>query len=486
MSHNIGNQGAIAHVIAAHDCDSADDIVHEVSHTLGMFHEQARVDRDDYIIVHEDRISDTREINYTIYTNRGFTNSKDYGPFDFESNMIYSSWHSEDCPEPANWPTVPGQPCMEKLVYDSPEDRCWHSTGDLSATDLYAMARRYTASWFRLAREGYGTTPQYLLRLFGDFDRTQSMAPAVLAVGKFCDDPASSNINNDDVLVYNPTAHNWYVQCDGGDAVTLHNTDAYPFPSVGLANVYNAAGEDEPFTDILINDSGTNRWKVSSGGSGGWTWWNNYVTDDIATVGFGVFCSSSEAEGVQDAVRLDPDFSHWDVSCLASEDWHDLTGAVWTFSPTTVDIADVNGDGYSDVLKVYDTTSMELAFGGPSGSSYTPYTFYPVDHTIWDAGFSMDDIYMADYDGDAKADFAYLYRHATGDWEIRVHSDAIFSTSPNDSVVFQELEIYDLGEYQTLADLDDDEISMIVGDFVNVGTTANRADIVLRIEEDIQ
>jgi hypothetical protein len=39
-------------------------IQHEIIHALGFHHEQVRPDRDDFVIVHEENISDGREKNF--------------------------------------------------------------------------------------------------------------------------------------------------------------------------------------------------------------------------------------------------------------------------------------------------------------------------------------------------------------------------------------------------------------------------------------
>lgn len=62
------------------------NIIHEVLHSLGVQHEQCRADRDQYITVYPSRIIPGELYNFNIAS--GFV---DYGPFDFESVMIYYS-----------------------------------------------------------------------------------------------------------------------------------------------------------------------------------------------------------------------------------------------------------------------------------------------------------------------------------------------------------------------------------------------------------
>lgn len=58
-------------------------IVHEIGHSLGMWHEQMRSDRDNYVTINEENIDSTQRYNFT---KRSTT---DYGEYDFLSIMHY-------------------------------------------------------------------------------------------------------------------------------------------------------------------------------------------------------------------------------------------------------------------------------------------------------------------------------------------------------------------------------------------------------------
>lgn len=60
-------------------------IMHEVMHALGVYHEQSRCDRDDFVTINWGNIEDGREHNF----NRRCRNATDYGAYDFESVMHY-------------------------------------------------------------------------------------------------------------------------------------------------------------------------------------------------------------------------------------------------------------------------------------------------------------------------------------------------------------------------------------------------------------
>lgn len=63
--------------------------IHEICHALGMYHEQSRVDRDQYINVDFTNAKD--EAQFKTYKDRG-DNGRDIGPFDFNSIMLYGSF----------------------------------------------------------------------------------------------------------------------------------------------------------------------------------------------------------------------------------------------------------------------------------------------------------------------------------------------------------------------------------------------------------
>lgn len=70
---------------------SRKDIVHEILHSLGFFHEHCRADRDSYISVNWSNIKEGKKHNYQKYTDRGMT-GMDLGGFDFYSIMLYNSY----------------------------------------------------------------------------------------------------------------------------------------------------------------------------------------------------------------------------------------------------------------------------------------------------------------------------------------------------------------------------------------------------------
>ncbi|XP_067676037.1 uncharacterized protein [Haliotis asinina] len=87
---NVGKRGGAQLVSIGRGCENVGTAIHETNHALGVWHEQARPDRDEYIKVLKDNISprflpDFKKLSKKLATSRGF-------PYDYSSIMHYNKW----------------------------------------------------------------------------------------------------------------------------------------------------------------------------------------------------------------------------------------------------------------------------------------------------------------------------------------------------------------------------------------------------------
>ncbi|MGY5846862.1 M12 family metallopeptidase [Salegentibacter sp. HM20] len=95
-SSYVGMIGGRQNITLASGC-STGNTIHEIGHAIGLWHEQSRVDRNNYITIHYGNIRSGTEHNFHTYEQSGFdgdefTSSLDYGsimmygPYSFSSN----------------------------------------------------------------------------------------------------------------------------------------------------------------------------------------------------------------------------------------------------------------------------------------------------------------------------------------------------------------------------------------------------------------
>ncbi|AKD58681.1 peptidase M12 [Spirosoma radiotolerans] len=90
-SSNVGFSGSQQYINLGSNCTTGNTI-HEIGHTIGLWHEHSRVDRDAYVTINTANITTGYESDFQTYTQRGLDGFDYQGGLDFGSIMLYGSY----------------------------------------------------------------------------------------------------------------------------------------------------------------------------------------------------------------------------------------------------------------------------------------------------------------------------------------------------------------------------------------------------------
>ncbi|GAB3962281.1 Dot/Icm T4SS effector LegP [Spirosoma harenae] len=90
-SSNVGYSGGLQYVNLGSGCTTGNTI-HEIGHTIGLWHEHTRADRDTYVNINTANIQTGYEADFQTYVERGQDGFDYAGGLDFGSIMLYGSY----------------------------------------------------------------------------------------------------------------------------------------------------------------------------------------------------------------------------------------------------------------------------------------------------------------------------------------------------------------------------------------------------------
>ncbi|WP_052333967.1 M12 family metallopeptidase [Neolewinella persica] len=400
-SSHIGMTGGRQNIDITTSCGKG-SVIHEILHAAGVYHEQCRSDRDDYITVHFENIIAGYENNFIKYQAGTINN---HGTYDYGSIMHY--------PEKAftknggatirikTPPAAPGTIIGQRLSL---------SQGDIAGiNDLYPNASFCGESEGYLISYGGSTNWQFV-------HNTQVDSKGLL-VGDFNGD------GSDDLLW--TTGSNWqvsysatapwftvngsdyrsdklligYFDTDNKADVLLADGDSWRISSGANTNWVTVNGSDFQKADLLVGNfygdtrddimvANGNNWRVSDAARTNWITINgsDYHRRDLIVGNFA-------GDAYDDILLADGD--NWEISDNANTNWRTINGSDYAIGYLMV--GKFNGDNTDDIFMA-DGDSWRV-----SDNADTNW------RTINGSDFTKQDLVLGDFNGDGLTDVLRWY-----------------------------------------------------------------------------
>lgn len=395
---DIGRLGGQQQVLlnTSQDC-SVTTLVHELGHTLGLFHEQTREDRDNHIRILWNNLEEgaCRDA----FEEKNIDNGLDIGPYDLNSIMHYDRFGCSRNDNPV-YDTIPaGKPAngglsisagdiaavswlfLRNWIVSDGGQSTWRAFGDLEAktdqlasgdfngdgrTDLF-RADPQACVWYVSYSQGISAGPWQVL------SSGKCESQAVLRFGDFDGDRRT------DVFVTSGGV--WYLSRGGVDWWTELNSSGAALSELAFAD-FDGDGR----TDVFRGNG--RYWYVSYGGSSAWEYLNTsgYRSSGLR---FGDF----DGDGLSDVFRSAGGV--WYVSYGGTSRWRDINASNYPISQLR--FGDFNGDRMTDVYR-FDGSKWVVSYGGTGYWTALPKQFDLPPYT------SVTGFLFGDFDGNGSRD----------------------------------------------------------------------------------
>ncbi|MEL6923396.1 MAG: M12 family metallopeptidase [Bacteroidota bacterium] len=312
--------------------------IHEIGHAIGLFHEQSRRDRDDYIIINWDEIEEGKEHNFQKYSALGRPGT-DYDVYDYGSIMHYGNYGFSK----SSRPTI-----SLKYPPAKPETEIGRST-KLSAIDILTINAMYRVlppgdETLLLAEELSVETGPLCIG---------TSARALISIRNLASEPRSGQLQ---LFLYDK------------------NTGVPVQPVSDPLDFDLMAGQQMPAQYLALNPEGLSpgqyllsMWELNSSGN----------PDQL--IGNGDFLNGKLIELVEDCAALAPD----------TYEFNDLTQQPFLFAPTSADSTIVLQTEQANIHTLNDIDYYELDL--PKGRNYYVRTeVYDEERSLPDVNFDND------------------------------------------------------------------------------------------------